>query len=196
VLAPHSGVVLMGGSTMPLPDGLPQWGPEMDWNINIDPAAARRVLERCDPIVVMHNVTLQVHLRGVDLPRLRVARGLAELIARQAEARQPLRDLRPLARHHARLPKDLLNFLHDSLTSATALGWDGVTIERVPLHMDEELVEQPKWSAALSARGLVLRRGERGAAADVSLRIVSAVDAETFRNMWLDTVAPSAPVTR
>jgi hypothetical protein len=140
---------------------------------------------------VMRNVTLQVHLRAADLPRLRSVGGpLGALIARQAEARQLVRDLRPIARENAGLPADLLNFLPDSLTCATAIGWDGVKTARVPVQITDELVEGPKWSASPSARGLVLRRGAAGEPDYVPLRVVTHVDGEGFRALWLESVAP------
>jgi hypothetical protein len=69
---------------------------------------------------------VKVHLRAADLPRLRAAGALGELVARQAEAYGVDRRA-GLAAQHPKLPLDLLNFHHDPLAAAVAVGWDGVT---------------------------------------------------------------------
>jgi hypothetical protein len=50
-------------------------------------------------------------------------------MARQAEEYQVDRRA-GLADDNPRLPADLLNFHHDPLACAVAVGWDGVTIEK------------------------------------------------------------------
>src|SRR5205823_6008923 len=61
-----------GGYLNPPPDGFPQWGPEIDYNIQQDPEASRLVISRCLPALIPISVTAQVFLREADLPQLRV----------------------------------------------------------------------------------------------------------------------------
>jgi inosine-uridine nucleoside N-ribohydrolase len=122
-------VVLMGGWFSPPPTGLPQWGPEMDFNVQADLIAARIVTPRASITMVPLATTLKGHLRARDLPRLRAAGALGELIARQAEAHGMEHDMSQLGRDHVGLPDDLLNFQYDPIACAVAVGWDGVTVE-------------------------------------------------------------------
>lgn len=168
-------VVLMGGVVTPVPEGLPDWGPEMDYNVQQDTTAARLVFERCDPIIVPIPVTLQVTLRGAHLPRLRAGGPLASLVAPQGELHAAENDMPGLARAHDRLPSDLLNFQHDPLACMVAAGWDGVTIERLPL-------------TAHPDGGLLTFRVDPGGK---PTRVVTAVDAERFSRDWLNAVAPA-----
>lgn len=173
----ESSLVLMGGYLGLLKPGLPQWGPKEDWNMQLDPEAAHQVLNRCKPLLVPMNVTLQTHLRGRDLPRLRAAGPLGALMARQAEAYNRLYDNRQLGRRHNLLPDDLLNFHHDPLACAVAVGWDGVRIEKLGLHLDYEggyLIERPDPSGR-------------------PFRAVTAVETR-FSEIWLDVVSnPRSP---
>lgn len=121
-----------------------------------------------------------LHRAGRTSRRVRAAGPLGELIARQAEAHDRLYDNKRLDNAHRLLPDDLLNFHHDSLTCAVALGWDGARIERLPLRC--ELRD-----------GYPVLRIEAGG---TSLRVVTAVDADRFAELWLDTVAPRRPAER
>jgi len=96
-----------------------------------------------------------------------------QLLARQAEA---------VARDYdnegawgqtcAALPDDTLNFQHDPLTCAVALGWDGV------------MIEQARVSAEMREGWLYERVDEGGQA----MRIVIAVDGARFNELWLRLV--------
>ncbi|MCA1554073.1 MAG: nucleoside hydrolase, partial [Chloroflexi bacterium] len=165
-------VVLMGGFIPPMKDGLPQWGVQDDWNMHVDLAATQRVLACCRPTLVPINVTAQTHLRARDLPRLRAAGALGALLARQAEATDRIYHNQAMGKAHALLPNDLLNFHHDPLACAVALGWDGVTIEELPLRM--EIVDGYP----------VLHVAHDGTRYGVG----TSVDAERFNQLWLDTV--------
>jgi inosine-uridine nucleoside N-ribohydrolase len=167
-------VVLMGGCIGPMKAGLPQWGPHEDWNMHLDAVATRRVFECCHPLIVPMNVSLQVHLRMRDLPRLRVAGALGTLMARQAEAYERAYHHRGLGKAYTLLPDDLLNFHHDPLACTVALGWDGVTIEELPLKLE------------MQDSYPVLRVADDG----VRLPVVTEVDGERFNQFWLDSVAP------
>jgi purine nucleosidase len=121
-------VVVMGGGYR-LPDaGYPQWPEEYDWNVQCDTRAAEIVSRLAKLTIVPLAATVKVHLRGVDLSRLRAAGPLGELMARQAEAYGVDRR-EGLAEQNPKLPPDLLNFHHDPLAAAVAVGWDGVTLD-------------------------------------------------------------------
>jgi purine nucleosidase len=126
---------LMGGYIFPVPEGFPQWGYDMDWNMQIDAQSALLVLERANPLLVPMTITLQTWLRRKDLPALRQAGPIGQLIARQAEAwaedhRMEIR----FGETCNGLPKDTINFQHDPLACAIALGWkDGIEIEEIPV---------------------------------------------------------------
>src|SRR5207248_2267710 len=127
-------VVLMGGIIDPPDDGLPQWGPEMDWNVQCDTRAAEIVAAAAEDLTIATvSATLKAHFREADLPALRALGPLPQLLARQAEAHGALYEMKALGRAHVGLPDDLLNFHYDPVACAIAAGWDGVTIEEVGL---------------------------------------------------------------
>jgi inosine-uridine nucleoside N-ribohydrolase len=176
----RAGVVLMGGHVPEAPDGLPPQGPEEDFNLQQDHLAARVVLEACDPLVVPLAVTVQVWLRAAHLPRLRAAGPLGGLLADQVEARARDQGTTELGRSWPGLPDDLLNFQHDPLACAAALGWEGVTVERVP--------------TVLQVRDgrLVMTRRAGGR----PLRVVTAVDGRGFEEAWLAAVERACALSR
>ncbi|MGN6485999.1 MAG: nucleoside hydrolase [Thermomicrobiales bacterium] len=172
----------MGGFLHPPRPGYPAWGNGDDFNVQVDAISAHRVLAAAargatPPLLVPLSVTVETALRRRDLPRLRAGDALARLIARQAEAFAEDERLAETLRPEApALPDDLINFQHDGLAVAIALGWrEGVTIERMPLAFELEA-------------GLLVARVDtaRGAPFD----IVTAIDGPAFDRFWLDTVAP------
>jgi inosine-uridine nucleoside N-ribohydrolase len=129
---------LMGGYIFPVPDGFPQWGYDMDWNMQIDAQSALLVLERANPLLVPMTVTLQTWLRRSDLPALHQSEPVGQLIARQAEAwAEDHRMETRFGQTCSGLPKDTINFQHDPLACAIALGWeDGIEIQEIPVVSD------------------------------------------------------------
>jgi inosine-uridine nucleoside N-ribohydrolase len=80
-------LVLMGGAARPAPPGFPAWDPvEEDYNVQLDPGAARAVLRASRPVLVPLEVTQQTALRRAHLPALERAGPLGALLARQARA--------------------------------------------------------------------------------------------------------------
>ena len=168
-------LVLMGGYVFPPREGYPAWGNDMDWNVQNDIGSAQIVIERSNPTLVPLTVTVETALRRAHLPALRQAGPLAQLIARQAEAfaieygneaqyGQTCRDL----------PDDIINFQHDPLACAIALGWhDGVEISELPL----KLAVEDGW--------LVQRIADGGK----PTRVVTRVNGAKFNQFWLETVA-------
>jgi purine nucleosidase len=173
-------VVVMGGHVPAAGPGLPPWGAEEDFNLQQDHRAARVVLEACDPVVVPLSATAQVHLRAAHLPRLRAAGPLGALLADQAEAHARDQGTRELGRAWAGLPDDLLNFQHDPLACAVALGWEGATVAEVPVRLE--------------AGGGRLRMTE--AAGARPLRVVTAVDGPGFAAAWLAAVEQACALSR
>jgi inosine-uridine nucleoside N-ribohydrolase len=165
-------VVLMGGWFDPPLPGLPQWGPEMDFNVQADVFATRIVAETASVTMVPLPTTLGGHLRARDLPRLRAAGALGELIARQARAHCTAYDMQRLGRDHDGLPDDLLNFQYDPVACATAVGWEGATIETRNVRPTDE-------SARL--RFEVHPDG-------VPTRLLTDFDADQFNQVWLRSI--------
>jgi inosine-uridine nucleoside N-ribohydrolase len=175
---------LMGGNVHPIPVGFPAWDFTMDFNVQADVESAYAVLTACEPArttLVPLEVTAQTWLRRADLPALRLAGPLARLIADQAAAfAEDQRLDAQYGRACAGLPDDLVNFQHDPLACAVALGWDGVTIETVPLAPVIEV-------GTHGGKGdgwLRLRVDPDGR----PFRVVTAVDAARFAAYWLEAL--------
>lgn len=166
-------IVAMGGWVDEPGDGLPAWGPEMDWNLQWDTRSAQLVLQAAGHLtLVTLPATLSAPLRAGALPRLRASGPLGELLARQSEARGAEADMTGLGLRHRGLPDDLVNFHYDPVTCATALEWGGVAKEsrRLRAVMDGELLR--------------LQDDESGRAVEV----VTRVDGEAFSASWLSAV--------
>jgi inosine-uridine nucleoside N-ribohydrolase len=171
-LLASTSVVLMGGTVAPPRHDLPPWGPDMDWNVQSDAIAARIVFERCNPLIVPLDISLQVTMREAHLPALRASGPLGRLLADQAEMYAKEWNHRALSQEHAGLPDDFLNFHHDPLACAVAAGWDGVTIEEMKL------------TPELRGQSLTFVPGETGK----PTRVVRQVDPERFSRDWLTAV--------
>lgn len=164
---------LMGGYAYDLPPEFPQWDRHDDWNVQTDIRAARYVLEHSAPTLIPLTVTGQTALRRAYLPGLRQAGPLGALIARQAEVFERLWENAGRFGSYPGLPADIVNFQHDPLACAIALGWrGGVTLETVPLRLEERagwLYEIPD-------------------PAGRPTRLVTAVDSAAFNNFWYDVL--------
>jgi inosine-uridine nucleoside N-ribohydrolase len=158
----------------PLGPDLPAWGAERDFNVQWDTTAARIVAETAgDLTLVTLADTLRTHLREADLPRLREAGPLGELMARQALAYAEDRGHRRLGRAHDGLPDDLLLFLHDPLACAVAVGWDGCRTDSMPL------------APSMSSGVLSFVPDDAGR----PVTVVTDVDGPAFTQRWLAAVA-------
>jgi inosine-uridine nucleoside N-ribohydrolase len=171
-------LVLMGGYVFPPREGFPPWRNDMDYNIQVDVQSAQAVLQNSSPTLVPLSVTAETSLRRAYLSGLRGAGPLAQLIARQAEAFA--RDENNEARYGQtcpRLPHDIINFQHDPLACAIALGWDdGVEIGEIPLAFEI----QDGW--------LHERVDDKGQ----PTRVVTRVDGNRFSDFWLDIAVRQA----
>ena len=166
-------LVMMGGWVFPIRTGYPAWGNDYDFNVQVDADSAFLVLRSSRPSLVPVTVTVETALREADVSALHSGGALARLLARQAEAfAADERMAERLGRTHAGLPDDIVNFQHDALACAVALGWDGVEVSEVPLTFRleggdvQELVDQ----------------------AGVPTRVVTSVDGERFQRDWLSMV--------
>jgi purine nucleosidase len=165
-------VVVMGGWVHQPPPGLPQWGPDMDFNVQWDTRAAEVVAATAQLTLVTLSATLSAHLRRTDLPRLRAAGPVGQLLARQSEAHGQTNQIEQLGREHAGLPDDLLNFQYDPVACAVALGWSGAAVTDMrmrPLRRDGVLFFQPHPEGRPT-------------------RVVLDVDGVAFREIWLAAV--------
>jgi inosine-uridine nucleoside N-ribohydrolase len=133
ILAPAN-LVLMGTSVLPPAEGLPQWGPQMDYNVQQDVAAASVILSSSSPLLVPLGVSMHAAIRNSHLARLRSGGTLAQLIARQAEAFDAEWHNAERYRSASSVPNDMINFLYDPVACAIAAGWrDRVSIETLPV---------------------------------------------------------------
>lgn len=171
-------VVVMDGWVEPPVAGLPAWGPEMDFNVQWDTQAAEIVAAAAATLTLATlSATLMAPLREPDLPGLRAAGPLGELLARQSEVYGREQGMAELGRAHAGLPDDLLNIHWDPVACAVALGWPGATVaERRlrPVLEGETLRFQPDDAGSL-------------------VRVVTAVDGAAFSEAWLAAVERSVP---
>lgn len=166
---------LMGGYVHPIRPGFPQWDNQTDWNIQVDVKSARHVLQHSDPALIPLSVTVETALRRSQLERLHTAGGaLGQLIARQAEAFAI--DEQMASKYGAtctHVPDDIINFQHDPLACAIALGWDeGVEIEELPLMIEEK----EGWLT------------ERIDPAGKPMRVITQVDGPRFSEFWVDAI--------
>ena len=163
-------IYLMGGYLYPPRKGFPQWGNDSDYNVQEDVPSAQYVLKHADPVLIPLTVTVETALRRADLPALRRASALGHLIARQAEAYGVLEQYEERwGKTCDGLPDDLLNFQHDPLACAIALGWDGVERKRLPLVVEVQ-------------DGWLHERVDR---AGKPTTIITAVDGDAFHRFCL-----------
>jgi purine nucleosidase len=167
-------IVSMGGYVFPVREGYPAWGNRMDYNFQSDVSSAQVVLGQATPLLVPLSVTVETYLRRSHLPRLRAAGGLGMLMARQSEAfAAEYNNGGVYGAACAGLPDDLINWQHDSLAAAVALGYrDGVEVRTLPLAVSVE----DGW--------LVERLDPQGK----DYPVVVGVDGGRFSEWWMDVV--------
>jgi hypothetical protein len=110
-----------------------------------------------------------------DLCALHQSDPLGALIARQAQAFAEDEQMESrFGAIYPALPPDLINFQHDPLAVAAALGWEeGLKIEELPLLIEER--------EGLLCETIDPVRGK-------PVRVVTQVDGARFNQFWLDTV--------
>ena len=165
---------LMGGYVFPCKKGFPAYDSHMDYNVQVDVESAKRVIQQSSPTLVPISVTVETWLRAAYLPTLRQSGPLARLIARQAEAFAKSGHIKTrYGQMCAGLPEDTINFQHDPLTCAIALGWnEGMEVREIPLKTS---VENGWLRQRIDARG-------------TSTRVATGVNGRRFSEFWLSTV--------
>jgi inosine-uridine nucleoside N-ribohydrolase len=170
-------IVAMAGWLESPPPDLPQWGAEMDFNVQCDTRATEIVAAAADALtLVTLPAAMHAQLRARDLPRLRAAGPVGALLARQSEVHALDGDMAALARAHAGLPDDLVNFHWDPVTAAVAAGWDGATLEKRVL--------------ACTVNGGVARFVDDPAGRPVT--VVTSVDHAAFGDLFLACIEARA----
>jgi len=166
-------IYLMGGYIYPIREGFPNWGNNMDYNIQIDVNSAKYVLENSSPTLIPISATVETAIKRAYLPKLRQSGKLGELLALQAEAENnSAHNEEKYGKTCKGLPEDILNFQHDPLACAVALGWDGVKIEEVPLMFEIK----DGW-----LHEVIDKRGKK-------TRVITKVEGERFNEFWFKTV--------
>ncbi len=165
---------LMGGLIFPVSETLPQWGNDMDYNIQLDTNSAKYVFEHSNPTLVTMTITLATSLRRAYLESLNNSDEVGKLIAKQAEAfSKTWNNEEKYGKTCKGIPTDTINFQYDPLTCAIALGWkQGVKIEKIPLVFkmkDGFFHEEIESSGKLT-------------------NVVTAADASAFNEFWFQTV--------
>jgi inosine-uridine nucleoside N-ribohydrolase len=170
----QANVFLMGGYVYEIPPGYPRWGNDSDWNTQMDIKAAKHVMEHANTTLIPLTITCQTALQRAHLPRLAGAGRLGELLVRQAELFARMEHLeQKYGATCPSLPADIINFQHDPLACAIALGWrDGVEIETVPLKLET----RDGWLY------------ERPDPAGIPISVVTKADCRAFNEFWVDVI--------
>jgi len=165
---------LMGGYIYPPREGYPQWKQDYDFNIQVDVTSAKYVLENSSPTLIPLTVTVETYLRRAYLKQLEQSDDLNKLIAKQAKVFAIDQNYEEkYGKTCSKLPDDIINFQHDSLATAIALGWkEDVGFKELPLKFKikdtwlNEFIDQSKRS----------------------FNVVTKIDGEKFSNYWLGKV--------
>ncbi|MGI8482956.1 MAG: hypothetical protein ACR2OU_01680, partial [Thermomicrobiales bacterium] len=152
----------------------PEWANADDFNVQVDVESSLRVLGASSPTFVTLASTVQTALCHSHLDAIRESGALGRLIARQAAAFAV--DERMDKRFGATcgdVPDDIINFQHDALACAVAVGWqEGIAFE--------DVVFAPEIESGV----LHERIDENGRPA----RVVTKVDGARFSEFWLETI--------
>lgn len=166
---------LMGGFVRAPREGFPHWDYKRDYNVQVDADAARVVFDNAvDPTLVTLAVTAETALRASQLDALKEGDALARLVATQAEVYAATEHrTAEYAHSYEGVPRDFINYQHDPLACAVALGWDeGVETEELRLKSTVE-------------GGWLVQRVEEGGR---PAKVVTRVDGRAFDDFWLRTV--------
>lgn len=166
---------LMGGFVFPPRAGFPDWDYTRDYNVQVDAESARVVFDNVEsPTLITLGSTAETALRTSQLDALKGSDALARLVAAQAEVyAETGHRAAEYARSFAALPRDFINYQHDPLAVAVALGLrEGVEVEEMRLNSSIE-------------DGLLVQRVEDGGR---PAKVVTRVDGPAFDDFWLRTV--------
>lgn len=167
-------IFLMGGYVYPVRAGFPDWKNEFDFNIQVDIKSARHVLENSNPTLVPLSITAETYLKRSYLEKLKQSGVLGKLMAQQAEsfAEDEKMEIK-YGKTCKRLPSDIINFQHDPLACAVALGFSkSIEIQEIPLVIEEK-------------DGWIHERIDN---TGTIMKVVTKVDGPYFSDLWLDVV--------
>jgi inosine-uridine nucleoside N-ribohydrolase len=179
-LLARADLTAMGGWFDPPPPGIVPWTFRDDFNLQLDTTSAEAVLTGAGRLtLVPTTVTVQTFLRRSHLARLEAAGRLGTLLARQARYHDAAwRSMPELAFIYDYVPHDFLNFQHDPLACAVALGWSaGVELQ------------QCRVAVSVEAGWIRTRVDPSGRPATVA----TAVQDAAFADYWLKTVTGKMP---
>ncbi len=165
---------LMGGYIHPIRPGFPNWGNDYDWNVQVDVNSAKYVLDHSDPTLIPLTVTVETALQRSHLNGLQNSGVIGQLLAQQAEAfAVDEQNEKRVGETCDGLPRDIINFLHDPLACAIALGWnDEVELQTLPLLFEEK-------------EGWLYERIDR---AGKSIRVITKINGPKFNRFWFETM--------
>lgn len=166
---------LMGGYIYPIRSGYPDWGNDSDWNNQVDVKSAKHVLQNSHPTLIPLSVSVETALRRAYLDDLQESGPLGQLIAKQAAEFAIDENMETrFGQACEGLPQDIINFQHDSLAGAIALGWDdGVEIEVLSLVVEEK----DGWLT------------ERIHPSGKPVNVVTKVNGSCFNEFWINKIA-------
>jgi len=170
----QANLFLMGGFVFPIRAGFPNWGNDFDWNIQVDVKSAKHVIENSDPTLIPLTVSVETALRRAYLKDLKEAGKLGQLLAKQAEEFAMDEDNeKRFGETCEGLPTDIINFLHDPLACAIAIGWsEGVEVSEIPLKLtlkDGWLHEEIDNSGKMT-------------------KVVTRINGNRFNKFWIETI--------
>ena len=173
---------LMGGFVYPIRNGFPNWGNDFDWNIQVDVKSAKHVLENSNPTLIPLTVSVETALRRAYLKDLEKAGKLGQLLAKQAKEFAVDENMESKFGENCEgLPNDIINFQHDSLACAIAVGWnEGVEISEIPLKLsmkDDWLLEEIDDSGKMT-------------------KVVTRINGNRFNEFWLETIANQSAIPK
>jgi inosine-uridine nucleoside N-ribohydrolase len=165
---------LMGGYIYPVRPGFPNWKNEFDFNIQVDVKSAEYVLKNSSPTLIPLSVTPETFLRKAYLGKLKMSGPVGNLLARQAEsfAKDEKIDEK-YGKTCEKLPSDIINFQHDPLACAVAIGYrDGIEIDKITLKI--EIIDGWLYEK-IDASGRIFK-------------VVTKIDGPRFSKFWIDSV--------
>jgi purine nucleosidase len=165
---------LMGGYIFPVRPGFPQWKNEYDFNIQIDVKSSIHVLKNSSPTFVPLSITAETFLKRSYIGKLKTAGSLGHLLAYQAEAfAVDEKKEEKYGKTCEGLPSDIINFQHDPLTCAIAIGWrEGIEIKDIPLIIEEK-------------EGWVYEHLDQSGR---KFQVVTKVDGARFSEFWINRI--------
>ena len=164
----------MGGYVYPIRESFPNWGNNMDWNMQADVNSAKYVLENSNPTLIPLTVTVETAIRRSYLAVLKQSGRLGEILALQAEAiNHEYHNEERFGKTCKGLPSDILNFQHDALACAIGLGWnEGAEIQELPLKFE---IKDGWLHENLSEDGK-------------RTKVVTEVNGEKFNQLWFELI--------